>query len=451
MFKEFCMKNRNKNFWLGILAIALVFTMTVIGCKESEEELRELSGTFSWNSGGIVNGIASVGTTITVNYSGTDTNNVSYQWCKNGVAIPGAVNQTFTLNEPGEYTVIVSAPGYKSRTYTIATVTETGPIPTALSWIRLQADITRGGFNSVAWGNNKFVAVGEVGKIIYSSDGINWTAASNSPFDTTISSAIRKVIWADNRFVAIGRHSGSNWAAEIAASADGITWNKLTPVFNTTYAGAGDVAYGGGTFVLASGSDNPLFYSTDAINWTKVTQTNFGGGDNVSSVYSIAYGNGKFVAAGRKGNNAYIEVSEDGISWTVNDTHFSSSNTAIGVTYRNGTFVAVGSNDGEICYSKDDGGPWQAVVKSANDITLDKGIGMYFVGSGDHQFLKFIAYTYQPASASRRMRYSQDGITWTYGDAPIGFISDLAWGDGKYVIVGSGSSLDQHSIAYSTN
>jgi len=36
MFKEFCMKNRNKNFWLGILVMALVFGMTIVGCGKDD-------------------------------------------------------------------------------------------------------------------------------------------------------------------------------------------------------------------------------------------------------------------------------------------------------------------------------------------------------------------------------------------------------------------------------
>ena len=36
---------------------------------------------------------------------------------------------------------------------------------------------------SICYGNGKFVAVGNNGKIAYSTDGINWTEVSNSKFE----------------------------------------------------------------------------------------------------------------------------------------------------------------------------------------------------------------------------------------------------------------------------
>ena len=36
------------------------------------------------------------------------------------------------------------------------------------------------GFAAIAYGNNRFVAVGDHGKIAYSADGVNWTAVSDS-------------------------------------------------------------------------------------------------------------------------------------------------------------------------------------------------------------------------------------------------------------------------------
>ena len=57
-----------------------------------------------------------------------------------------------------------------------------------------------------------------------------------------------------------------------------------------------------------------------------------------SSLMGVAYGNGRFVAVGRRGT---ILTSSDGVSWTERSS--GTSQDLHGVTYGNGLFVAVGS------------------------------------------------------------------------------------------------------------
>jgi len=58
---------------------------------------------------------------------------------------------------------------------------------------------------AIAYGNNKFVAVGSNGKMAYSSDGTTWTAVSNSTFGTGANDDIRAIAWGNNKFVAVGQ------------------------------------------------------------------------------------------------------------------------------------------------------------------------------------------------------------------------------------------------------
>ena len=53
----------------------------------------------------------------------------------------------------------------------------------------------------IAWGNNRFVAVGSDGKMAYSSDGAAWTKVADSEFG---SSGIIAIAYASGRFVAAG-------------------------------------------------------------------------------------------------------------------------------------------------------------------------------------------------------------------------------------------------------
>jgi hypothetical protein len=62
------------------------------------------------------------GTELTASYSGTEA--VSWQWNKDGAAIPGASGNKYTPAEAGSYTVTAGAEGYKSKTSAAVAVTQ---------------------------------------------------------------------------------------------------------------------------------------------------------------------------------------------------------------------------------------------------------------------------------------------------------------------------------------
>ena len=102
--------------------------------------------------------------------------------------------------------------------------------------------------NSVTYGNSKFVAVGNSGKIATSADGINWTNIT-SPFDTTI---IRKVTYGNSKFVAVGD------SGKIATSTDGINWKLSESPVTTSLRG---VVYGNSKFVAVGGGSPTIITS----------------------------------------------------------------------------------------------------------------------------------------------------------------------------------------------
>jgi hypothetical protein len=153
--------------------------------------------------------------------------------------------------------------------------------------------------NAIAYGNGKFVAGGSryyngyTSKIVYSSDGVTWTAVTNNPLSTT---DIKAIVYGNDKFVSNG-----------ATSTDGVTWTAITSDTKPN----GQIVYGNGKFVGIGGK-----ISTDGITWTTTNSPLY-------STTSIAYGNNKFVATDIYGK---IATSTDGSTWTAMDGPFYRNN-----------------------------------------------------------------------------------------------------------------------------
>jgi hypothetical protein len=196
----------------------------------------------------------------------------------------------------------------------------------------------------VAFGNGRWLAVSESGKMAYSDNGTTWTAVTNSRFD---SSYIFGVAYGNGRWVAVGSGGG-----KMAYSDNGTTWTAVT---NSTFGNSDifGVAYGNGRWV-AVGSGGKMAYSDNGTTWTAVTNSTFG---SSSDIYGVAYGNGRWVAVGSDGKMAY---SDNGTTWTaVTDSTFTSYIES--VAYGGGRWVAVGY-DGMA--ESDDGTTWTAAIST---------------------------------------------------------------------------------------
>lgn len=82
-----------------------------------------------------------------------------------------------------------------------------------------------GTFSSVAYGNGKYVAVtgyGTLGKIYYSTDGINWSDDTEFIGPSITNSPLNKVRWTGGHFVIVGSETLGH-----AISLDGETWIRV--------------------------------------------------------------------------------------------------------------------------------------------------------------------------------------------------------------------------------
>jgi hypothetical protein len=199
---------------------------------------------------------------------------------------------------------------------------------------------------AIAYGNNKFVAVGNSGKMAYSDDnGVSWTAVADSTIwqNGTFSdgsqrySNIYAIAYGNNRFVAGGQDG------KIAYSSDnGVTWKAVadSTIWDYTLgalsgtAGIEGIAYGNNRFV-AVGTVGKTAYSADGSSWTAVSDTYRRTANN----QAVAYGNNRFVAGGMGDEIFY---SDNGASWTAADSKLEDVGNILGIAYGNNRFVAAG-------------------------------------------------------------------------------------------------------------
>lgn len=158
---------------------------------------------------------------------------------------------------------------------------------------------------AAAYGNGAYVAVGDNGTILYSTDTVTWI-----PKVSGTTNGLYGVKYGTNGFVAVG--SSISGAGTILSSPDGITWTAQTsPVTNKLSA----ICYASGRYVVV-GSQGMIISSTNAVNWTKINTGvpyDLNGVDG-GSVLASGYITPLFVAVGNSGT---IMTSPDGLAWTL--------------------------------------------------------------------------------------------------------------------------------------
>ena len=135
-------------------------------------------------------------------------------------------------------------------------------------------------YKGAVYGDGKYVAVGYGSHVAYSEDGVTWVQHA-IPYSTWNS-----VAYGNGRFVAVSPYS----TPRMAVSEDGINWNAHNPP--STANGWGSIVFGNGVFVAVAGSgpDARTMYSVDGLDWTPMPA--------VQDCWwsGLLYGDGKFIA-----------------------------------------------------------------------------------------------------------------------------------------------------------
>ena len=218
---------------------------------------------------------------------------------------------------------------------------------------------TKPELRSIVYGGSKFVAVGQQGAIVYSSDGENWflvSGSENDPFNGWgTKPELYAVAWGGTKFVLAG--AAINTGARTAYSTNGINWTFVENVS----AGDGNAIYGlayGDSKFIAVGNGGRVTSTTNGTTWGWVVD-NLGG---LGTLNAVIYGGGKWVAVSNDGRIAYATgdpaIPANWTALTAEKSRFGSAG-ILSIAYGNGKFVAVGHN-GKMATSPD-GIEWTAI------------------------------------------------------------------------------------------
>jgi hypothetical protein len=192
------------------------------------------------------------------------------------------------------------------------------------------------------------------------------------------------------------------------------------------------IAYGNGRFVAAGAGGRMAAYS--AGTWTAVlpgTSAGQSGFWDTGTIRAVAYGNGKFVAAGYDARMAFSANGTDWTGWT--ESKFNGQS-ILAITYGNGKFVAAGDN-GTIRYSSSgESNDWFNAQGTSGDTNF---LGLTYGESANIR--RFVA-----VGTGGKIAWSDDGITWTMVTT-TGFISEqvnaVAYGNKKFIAVGNDGKM----------
>lgn len=189
-------------------------------------------------------------------------------------------------------------------------------------------------------------------------------------------------------------------------------------------------AFGNGIYVVVG--THTIATSADGVTWTSRQIS-----PNALGLNAVAFAEGRFVAVGSGAitgvGNAVIATSSDGITWSVNENVASTMNAQLfSVAHGNGIWVVTGGSQNRILTSTN-GTDWTARNVASSTGTVAFGGG------------RFVALT-----NNNRAITSTNGIDWTAAtiNATNGsFYTGLAYGGGRFVVVGSnGTSFDGASL-----
>jgi hypothetical protein len=409
---------------------------------------------------------------------------LSYQWRKEGIPIPGATGSALALGsvdaaDTARYDVVVTgATGVSISGAASLRVLE--PTEPAAAWWSARDPLPFGliELNGVEYGESGgYVAVGELGTVARSWDGLVWELG-----DSGTSRTLNGVGHGQGLYVVVGD------AGTVLTSVDGLEWVRRTSGTSERLLG---VTHGPGGFV-AVGDRGVVLRSVDGVGWTPMVLG--------SSLYlrAVIHGSGRYVAVG---NGGVVLISEDGLEWSQHGVPGGvplravsfGSGVYVASAYQQEVFVSLDGMNWEspslggsgssaadwVCYGNGVfvlGGQWSFVWRSVDGLSWEQdtsgmtgtfnavsygpegfvGVGAYGWAGRSVDGINWVPVREGGMAAANAVGYgaglfvamsgsvawtSEDGISWVERSMPALSSSGVTYGNGLWVAVGGSRAV----------
>ena len=173
-----------------------------------------------------------------------------------------------------------------------------------LIWYTITQTEETGTLCQISYGNGRFIIVGKNKSILTSLSGETWTKLIYEPFEEG-GYDINHVIFGNGRFVICTSNN------TIAVSTNGLVWNVIGQ--SITIENITRLEFVNGEFIIST-ENGGIMVSSDGETWSEFLEP---GLLTNEEIYSVAYGNGKYIAIG---NNIILEYQFDEAEWTINNS-----------------------------------------------------------------------------------------------------------------------------------
>ena len=307
------------------------------------------------------------------------------------------------------------------------------------------------GLQGVAYGAGFFVVIGNSTREdsirwATSADGTTWTPRSQTIGGGASTYTQTKVRFLNGKFMFFAVHTTTSASTTVVyTSADGLTWTSAKVADGNHRFEEFDSSP---TLTVAAGSDGDQYASNDLVTWTARPVVSGGG---LYSHNDLAFGNGRFFSS-INGFGGATYSSTDAITWTA----IPAAAVAGGGRVETGNGLVLLSGAASRLRSTD-GITFTAYTPRTSSATV-------FLSGNDGRFTngRFITTATDFATGIGRTLYvwSSDGLNWSpLANAAVAPASlpgtsrsygytDITFGNGKYVLVGSDVTFAAASTTY---